>query len=113
MSPNFTARNGVGVGEDAVKIVSSGLTDYWKFRDAVRADTAYDCARRPGTAFLGRRVRKSYARNVMARAFTASYNGASPNFTARNGVDGSKDAAKIVFSVCQSGGFLTEEVQSR
>jgi hypothetical protein len=84
-----------------VKIVSSGLTDYWKSRDAECADTAYNGARRPGTAFLGRRVRKSYTRNVIARAFTASYNGASPNFTARNGVDGSKDAAKIVFSVLQ------------
>ena len=48
---------------------------------------------------MGDRIRKWNTRNVIARAFTAPYTGASPNFTARNGVDGSKDAAKIVFSV--------------
>ena len=60
------ARNGVGVGEDAVKIVSSGVTD-WKFRDAECADTAYVGTRRPCTALMGRCVRKWNARNVIAQ----------------------------------------------
>jgi hypothetical protein len=72
VSPNFTARNGVGVGEDAVKIVSSGLTDYWKFRDATCADTAYVGARRPCTTFLGRRVRKWIAQSLIAQSIAAS-----------------------------------------
>jgi hypothetical protein len=66
------ACNGVGVGEDAVKNVSSGmrrLTD-WKFRDAEFAESTYVGCRRPCTAFLGRRVRESYVRNVIAQAFT-------------------------------------------
>jgi len=66
----FTACNGVGVGEDAVKIVSTGLTKR-KFRDAECADITYVGARRPCPAFLGRRVRQSNARNVMAQAFIA------------------------------------------
>jgi len=66
----LAARNGVGVGNDAVKDVSSGLTD-WKFRDAECADTTYVGARRPCTAFVGRRVRTSSARNLIAEASTA------------------------------------------
>jgi hypothetical protein len=69
-SPSFTACDGVGVGEDAVKKVSSGLTN-WKFRDAECVESTFVGARRPCKAFLGRRVRKSYARNVIAQAVTA------------------------------------------
>jgi len=63
-------RDGVGVGKDAVKNVSS-WADRSKFRDAECANTTYVGARRPCTAFLERRVRKSHARNVIAQAFTA------------------------------------------
>jgi hypothetical protein len=69
----LTARSGVGVGEDAAKIVFSGsdrLED-WKFRDSECADTAYVGARRPCTALLGHRVRKWSARNVTARPINA------------------------------------------
>jgi hypothetical protein len=71
-----------------------GLTDR-KFRDAEYAYTAYVGAGRPSKALLERRVRKSYVRNVVARPFTASSNGASPNFTARNGVGVGEDAAHL------------------
>jgi hypothetical protein len=70
MARNRTLRRAVAVGEDAVKSVSSGLTD-WKSRDAECADTTYVGARRPCTAFLGRRLRKSYACHVIAQAFNA------------------------------------------
>jgi len=43
----------------------------WKFRDTEYADITYVGARRPCTAFLGRRVRKPNARNVIAQAFIA------------------------------------------
>jgi len=43
----------------------------WKFRDREGADTAYVGARRPCTVLLGQRVRKSYARNVIARPIKA------------------------------------------
>ena len=46
--------------------MSSGRTDYWKFRDAECADTAYVDARRPCTSFLGRLVRKWNAQSVMS-----------------------------------------------
>jgi hypothetical protein len=59
----------VGVGEDAVKNVSS-WADKRKFRDAECADTTYVGARRPCTAFLERRVGRSFARNVIAQPFT-------------------------------------------
>ena len=70
-SPNFTACDGVGVGEDAVKKVSSGGMTNWKFRDAECAESTFVGAGHPCKAFLGRRVRKSYARNVIMQAFTA------------------------------------------
>jgi hypothetical protein len=63
-------RNGVDVGEDAVKKASSGLTN-WKFRDAECAESTFVGARRPCKAFLGRRVRKSYARHFIAQASTS------------------------------------------
>jgi hypothetical protein len=94
-SPNFTTRSGVGVGEDAAKIVYSGRLTDRQFRDAEYADTAYVGAGRPCKALLERRVRKSYVRNVVARTFTASSNGASPIFTARNGVGVGEDAAHL------------------
>jgi hypothetical protein len=53
-----------------VKKVCSGLTN-WKFRDAECAESIFVGARRPCKAFLGRRVRKSYAHNVIAQAFTS------------------------------------------
>jgi hypothetical protein len=56
--------------EDVVTSVSSWLTEK-KFRDAECADITYVGARRPCTAFLGRRVRESNARNVIAQAFIA------------------------------------------
>jgi len=74
-----------------------GLTDR-QFRDAEYADIAYVGAGRPCKALLERRVRKSYVRDVVARTFTASANGASPNFTARSGVGVGEDAAKMVYS---------------
>jgi len=61
-------------------------------------DSADVGARRPCTALLRQRVRKPNARNVMAQAFAAQHNGASPNFTARNGVGVGEDAVKNVSS---------------
>ena len=55
---------------DKTRAVSTGLTKR-KFRDAECADITYVGARRPCPAFLGRRVRQSNARNVMAQAFIA------------------------------------------
>ena len=60
-------------------------------------DSADVGARRPCTALLRQRVRKPNACNVMAQAFAAQHNGASPNFTSRSGVGVGEDAAKIVF----------------
>ena len=68
-------RSGVGVGEDAAKIVFLRPTDLKtgsrKFRDREGADTAYVGARRPCTALLGQRVRKWNARNFIARPIMA------------------------------------------
>jgi len=72
-SPNFTARNGLGVGEGAAKIVSawSDRLEVWKFSDCECADTAYVGARRPCTALPGHRVCQWNARNVIPQTFTA------------------------------------------
>jgi len=56
-------RDGVGVGEDALMIVSSD----WKLRDCERAATAYVGARRPCTTLLGRRVHTWSTRNIIAQ----------------------------------------------
>jgi len=63
-------RNGVGVGEDAAKNVSSWADGEEVQRLRIRRHT-YVGARRPCTAFLGRRVRKWNARNAIAQAFIA------------------------------------------
>jgi len=73
-----------------------------KFGETERADTAYVGAGRPCKALLGRRVRKSYVHYVVARTFTTSHNGASLNFTARNGVGVSEDAAQLHLPLSQS-----------
>jgi len=84
------------------------MTD-WKCRDAECAESTYVGARRPCTAFLGRRVRKSHycasIHRLIQWRVTELYG--------RNGVGGSKDAAKIVYSV-SSDSFLTRvKVQRR
>ena len=56
-SPDFTARNGIDVGEDAAKIVPAG-SDSLKVQRRRMHRRHYVGARRPCTALLGRRVRE-------------------------------------------------------
>ena len=97
-------RRGVDVGEDAARIVCSGVMTRLGSSETECADTAYVGAGRPCKAFLGRRVRVSYVSNVVARTFTSSHNGASPNFTARNGVGVGEDAAHLHLRFSRSRG---------
>ena len=86
-------RNGVGGSRGAAKIVYSVCFDGF-LTEAVQRRRHMLPARRPCEALLGHRVCKWNARDVIARSITAKYNGASPNFTPRNGVGVGEDAAK-------------------